>query len=185
MKLYSNEIVFRGHPDKVCDQISDAILDECLKQDKNSRCAVEVMGGKGKIFITGEVTSNSKVDIERIVNFVLKDVGYNEKYEIIAPANTMKDNYSRKQKIKQKSQDYRRPQGAKRETEADKIRRMQLERIKKTPITVTVGEEITVGELAAALKKTAAKCFGLDALANDLYNLVADEKNNENQMLIV
>ena len=82
---------------------------------------------------------------------------YNEKYEIIAPANTMKDNYSRKQKIKQKSQDYRRPQGAKRETEADKMRRLQLERIKKTPITVTVGEEITVGELAAALKKTAAE----------------------------
>ena len=82
---------------------------------------------------------------------------YNEKYEIIAPANTMKDNFSRKQKIKQKSQDYRRPQGAKRETEADKIRRMQLERIKKTPITVTVGDEITVGELAAALKKTASE----------------------------
>ncbi len=81
---------------------------------------------------------------------------YNEKYETIAPANTMKDNFTRKQKIKQKSQDYRRPQGAKRETEADKLRRMQLERIKKTPITVTVGDEITVGELAAALKKTAA-----------------------------
>ena len=82
---------------------------------------------------------------------------YNEKYETIAPANTMRDNFTRKQKIKQKSQDYRRPQGAKRETEADKLRRMQLERIKKTPITVTVGEEITVGELAAALKKTAAE----------------------------
>lgn len=82
---------------------------------------------------------------------------YNEKYETIAPANTMKDNFSRKQKIKQKSQDYRRPQGAKRETEADKMRRLQLERIKKTPITVTVGDEITVGELAAALKKTAAE----------------------------
>ena len=82
---------------------------------------------------------------------------YNEKYENIAPANAMRDNYSRKQKIKQKSQDYRRPQGAKRETEADKLRRMQLERIKKTPITVTVGDEITVGELAAALKKTAAE----------------------------
>ena len=82
---------------------------------------------------------------------------YNEKYETIAPANSMKDNYSRKQKIRQKSQDYRRPQGAKRETEADKMRRMQLERIKKTPITVTVGDEITVGELAAALKKTAAE----------------------------
>ena len=82
---------------------------------------------------------------------------YNEKYETIAPANTMRDNFTRKQKIKQKSQDYRRPQGAKRETEADKLRRMQLERIKKTPITVTVGEEITVGELAAGLKKTAAE----------------------------
>ena len=82
---------------------------------------------------------------------------YNEKYETIAPANTMRDNFTRKQKIKQKSQDYRRPQGAKRETEADKLRRMQLERIKKTPITVTVGDEITVGELAAALKKTAAE----------------------------
>ncbi len=82
---------------------------------------------------------------------------YNEKYENIAPANAMKDNYTRKQKIKQKSQDYRRPQGAKRETEADKMRRLQLEKIKKTPITVTVGDEITVGELAAALKKTAAE----------------------------
>lgn len=82
---------------------------------------------------------------------------YNEKYESIAPANTMRDNFTRKQKIKQKSQDYRRPQGVKRDTEADKLRRMQLERIKKTPITVTVGEEITVGELAAALKKTAAE----------------------------
>ena len=82
---------------------------------------------------------------------------YNEKYETIAPANTMRDNFTRKQKIKQKSQDYRRPQGVKRETEADKLRRMQLERIKKTPITVTVGDEITVGELAAGLKKTAAE----------------------------
>ncbi len=92
-------------------------------------------------------TRTSNVNIEK----------YNEKYENIAPANSMRDNYSRKQKIKQKSQDYKRPQGAKRETEADKLRRMQLERIKKTPITVTVGDEITVGELAAALKKTAAE----------------------------
>lgn len=82
---------------------------------------------------------------------------YNEKYENIAPANSMKDNYQGKQKIKQKSKDYRRPQNAKRETEADKLRRLQLEKIKKTPITVTIGDEITVGELAAALKKTAAE----------------------------
>ena len=83
MKLYSNEIVFRGHPDKVCDQISDALLDEYLKGDKNSRCGIEVCGGKGKIFITGEVTSKSKVNIEKVVKNVLKDVGYNTNYEII------------------------------------------------------------------------------------------------------
>lgn len=83
MKLYSNEIVFRGHPDKVCDQISDALLDECFRQDKNSRCGIEVMGGKGKIFVTGEVTSKAKLDVEKIVKRVLKDVGYSDKYEVI------------------------------------------------------------------------------------------------------
>lgn len=83
MRLFSNEIVFRGHPDKVCDEISDALLDKYLKGDKKSRCAIETVGGKGKIFITGEVTSNSNVDIKSVVNKVLKDVGYNEKYEII------------------------------------------------------------------------------------------------------
>lgn len=83
MKLYSNEIVFRGHPDKVCDQISDALLDECLKQDKNSRCGIEVMGGKGKVFVTGEVTSKAKLDVESTVKRVLRDVGYSDKYEVI------------------------------------------------------------------------------------------------------
>ena len=83
MKLYTNEIVFRGHPDKVCDQISDALLDAYLKEDKASRCGIEVMGGKGKIFITGEVTSKAKVDIESIVRRVLNDVGYLEDYTII------------------------------------------------------------------------------------------------------
>ena len=92
-------------------------------------------------------TRSSNVDLDK----------YNEKYENIAPASSMKDNFQRKQKIKQKSQDYRRPQGAKRETEADKLRRLQLEKIKKTPITVTVGEEITVADLAAKMKKTAAE----------------------------
>ncbi len=93
-------------------------------------------------------TRASHVDMEK----------YNEKYEHIAPANTMKDNMQRKQKIRQKSQEYnKKPAGAKRETEAEKLRRLQLERIKKTPITVTVGDEITVGELAAAMKKTAAE----------------------------
>ena len=76
MKLYTNETVFRGHPDKVCDQISDALLDAFLQDDKHSRCGIEVMGGKGKTFITGEVTSNSEVGVEKIVRRVLKDVGY-------------------------------------------------------------------------------------------------------------
>ena len=83
MKLYSNEIVFRGHPDKVCDQISDALLDECLKQDKYSRCGIEVMGGKGKIFITGEVTTKTNLDVSKITKRVLSDIGYNTDYEII------------------------------------------------------------------------------------------------------
>lgn len=82
---------------------------------------------------------------------------YNEKYENIAPAHSIKDNVQHKQKIKQKSQDYKRPAGAKRETEANKLRRLQLEKIKKTPIKVTVGDEVTVAELAAAMKKTAAE----------------------------
>ena len=83
MKIYSNEIVFRGHPDKVCDQISDALLDAYFTDDKYSRCAIEVMGGKGRIFVTGEVTSSSNVDISKVINRVLKDIGYVYNYEII------------------------------------------------------------------------------------------------------
>ena len=82
---------------------------------------------------------------------------YNEKYQNLAPTNVMKDNMVRKQKLRQKSQNYRKPQGTKRETEADKLRRIQLERIKKTPLTVTIGDEITVGELASRMKKTAGE----------------------------
>lgn len=83
MKLFSNEIVFRGHPDKVADQISDAILMECIKQDKQSRCGIEVVGGKGKIFITGEITTQAEIDVEAITRDVLEDVGYNTNYKII------------------------------------------------------------------------------------------------------
>ena len=83
MKLYSNEIVFRGHPDKCADQISDALLDAYLQQDKNSRVAIETVGGKGKIFLTGEVTSTVTEGIEQVVKRVLADVGYSTDYEII------------------------------------------------------------------------------------------------------
>ncbi|MBR0138048.1 MAG: methionine adenosyltransferase domain-containing protein [Erysipelotrichaceae bacterium] len=83
MKLFSNEIVFRGHPDKVCDQISAAILDECLRQDRESRCGVETVGGKGKIFITGEITTRAEFSAEQIARRVLRDIGYPDDYEII------------------------------------------------------------------------------------------------------
>lgn len=83
MRLFSNEIVFRGHPDKVCDQISDALVCEFIKGDKKSRCAIETVGGKGKIFITGEVTSKSNVDIDKVVRSVLDDAGYDDNFEII------------------------------------------------------------------------------------------------------
>jgi len=83
MKLFSNEIVFRGHPDKVCDQISAAILSECLKQDKSSRCGIETVGGKGIIFITGEVTTNASINVEKITKRVLRDIGYSGQYQII------------------------------------------------------------------------------------------------------
>ena len=93
MKLYSNEIVFRGHPDKVCDQISDALLDAFLSGDSGSRCGIEVMGGKGKIFITGEVTSAAKVDVEAVVMRVLKEVGYinGDNAENLTPSGTLTD----------------------------------------------------------------------------------------------
>lgn len=83
MKLYSNEIVFRGHPDKVCDQVSDALLDAYLAGDPHSRCGIETMGGKGKVFITGEVTSNADVDVEKVAKRVLAEIGYDDNLEIV------------------------------------------------------------------------------------------------------
>ena len=84
MRLFSNEIVFRGHPDKVCDQIGDAILDECLKQDPHTRAGIEVSGGKGIIFVTGEVTTNANIVVDTIVKNVLDEIGYDSsKHTII------------------------------------------------------------------------------------------------------
>jgi S-adenosylmethionine synthetase len=72
------ECVFPGHPDKICDQISDAILDECLKQDPSSRVAIETMGGHGIISVTGELTTNAYVDIKEVAERVYKDLGYDD-----------------------------------------------------------------------------------------------------------
>lgn len=81
--LFSNEIVFVGHPDKVADQISDALLDSYMLRDPYCRAGIEVVGGKGKIFLTGEVSSTASINKPNIVRAVLNEVGYNDKYEII------------------------------------------------------------------------------------------------------
>lgn len=77
--LFTSESVSEGHPDKVCDQIADAILDECLKQDKKSRVACEVLATNNKIVLAGEITSKAKININKIVKDVIKDIGYTKK----------------------------------------------------------------------------------------------------------
>lgn len=71
------ESVCMGHPDKLCDLIADSILDACLRKDKFSRVACEVMATKGKIIVAGEITCDGKVDIRWVVREVLRQVGYN------------------------------------------------------------------------------------------------------------
>ena len=76
MKIITSECVFRGHPDKIADQISDRILDECLAQDKNSRVAVETLIKNNLIVLAGEVTTNANVSYKNVALSVLKDLGY-------------------------------------------------------------------------------------------------------------
>ena len=73
---FTSESVTEGHPDKLCDYISDSILDSFLEKDENSRVACETVAGKGEIFITGEITSKAEVDIEKVVRQAIKEVGY-------------------------------------------------------------------------------------------------------------
>ena len=75
--LFTSESVTEGHPDKLCDYISDSVLDECLKQDKNSRVACETLASKGEIYITGEITSKADINIEQIARNAIKEIGYN------------------------------------------------------------------------------------------------------------
>ena len=74
--LFTSESVSEGHPDKVADQISDAILDEMLKQDPNSRVAVETLVTTGLAVVSGEVDTESYVDIQEVVRGVIRDIGY-------------------------------------------------------------------------------------------------------------
>ena len=82
-KYFTSESVTEGHPDKLCDLISDTILDEYLKQDENSRVAVETFASKNTITIAGQITSKADVNVEELVRKVIKEIGYdNENIDI-------------------------------------------------------------------------------------------------------
>lgn len=78
MKKYyfTSESVTEGHPDKLCDSISDAILDECLKQDKNSRVAVETFAANNNITIAGQLSTEAVINVEKIARNTIKEIGY-------------------------------------------------------------------------------------------------------------
>ena len=75
-RLFTSESVTEGHPDKLCDYISDSVLDAYFEKDPYSRVACETVAGKGQILVTGEITSNAEVDIEAIVRNAIKEVGF-------------------------------------------------------------------------------------------------------------
>ncbi|MFA5877390.1 MAG: methionine adenosyltransferase [Candidatus Paceibacterota bacterium] len=83
LKTYTTESVTAGHPDKVCDQISDAILDACLTQDSTSRVAVEAFGSHGYMMLGGEVRTNATIDYAGIARKVYQDIGYTEPLDIL------------------------------------------------------------------------------------------------------
>jgi len=76
--LFTSESVCAGHPDKICDAISDAIVDAALSQDPHSRCGIETIAGANQICLFGEIKSNAKIDYEKIVRDTIKRLGYNE-----------------------------------------------------------------------------------------------------------
>lgn len=94
-KIITSESVGAGHPDKICDQISDAILDECLKQDPNSRVACEVMAANRLIVIGGEITTTGYVDLIKTAWGVLMPLGYSEEdFTIISNVNSQSPDIS-------------------------------------------------------------------------------------------
>lgn len=77
-KLFTSESVTEGHPDKVCDQIADKILDELLRQDPQSRCACEVIAEPGTVHIMGEITTSAEVDYIACAREVIREIGYTD-----------------------------------------------------------------------------------------------------------
>jgi len=102
-QFFTSESVGEGHPDKLCDQVSDAVLDACLKDDKHSHVACECFATTGMILIGGEITTDTYVDIQELARAVVKDIGYTNPdygidYESMAVLNTI---HSQSQDINQ------------------------------------------------------------------------------------
>lgn len=93
MKKYyfTSESVTEGHPDKLCDTISDSILDECINQDKNARVAVETFASSNKITLAGQITFQGEINYEEIVRKTIKDIGYGESEIDIDPETCIVD----------------------------------------------------------------------------------------------
>ncbi len=143
------------------EEVKEAKEKQTVKKDKKKAPAKP--RSEGRIRDKGD---NDNIEIHTVESYKIDTRSsdfdaekYNEKYDNISSAHRYGgDNYQKKQKIHQKSQQYRKGHKSnKRETEADRLRKIQLEKIKAKPIEITVGDEITVGELASRLKKTAAE----------------------------
>ena len=74
--LFTSESVTEGHPDKICDQVSDAVLDACLEQDPYSRVACETATKTGFVMVLGEITTNAFVNFDKLVREVVRGIGY-------------------------------------------------------------------------------------------------------------
>ncbi|MCF6335839.1 MAG: methionine adenosyltransferase, partial [Spirochaetales bacterium] len=90
--FFTSESVSEGHPDKLCDQISDAVLDKCLEGDPESRVACETYAATGMVLVGGEITTHSFVDIQKVVRDLVKKIGYTKSeygldYESMAVMN--------------------------------------------------------------------------------------------------
>src|SRR3546814_16721089 len=77
--LFTSESVTEGHPDKLCDAVADAILDDVLEHDPDARCAVEVATTTGLVMVLGEVTTQHYVDVQEVVRRTVRQIGYNDR----------------------------------------------------------------------------------------------------------